>query len=168
MPPWRGTEAVPNGGVGGKDRDIYCDQHLWEPPFPIHLLQLPWDINIGIGRRLAGGGAQPTEGMIEVGATVEGVGKGGRGCPDLGKNLPGSGPGGPAVWVGDVGDDTTHWGGVGRITQQVGTQADETTTLEGGRREVGVSPTVRSYGRGGVTGVGELRLLPPEYSHTVD
>ena len=47
-----------------------------------------------------------------MGTTVQGVGKGGQGCPELGNNLRGGGTGGPAVWVGvlsavrrdDVGD----------------------------------------------------------------
>ena len=46
-----------------------------------------------------------------MGATDQGVGKRGRGCPDLRKDLRGDGPGSLAVWVGDVGDDTTHWEG---------------------------------------------------------
>ena len=60
-----------------------------------------------------GGGAQYTEGATDVIVTVQGVGKGGRGCPDLGKNLCGGGPGSTSVWVRDVGDDTAHWEGVG-------------------------------------------------------
>ena len=41
--------------------------------------------------------------------TVQGVGKGGRGCLDLEKNLRGGGPGVSSVRFGDVGDDTAHW-----------------------------------------------------------
>ena len=63
--------------------------------------------------------------------TVQGVGKGGRGCPYLGKNVCGDGPGVPAVWVIDVGDDTTHWEGVGWITPQGCLHLDRTATLEG-------------------------------------
>ena len=47
--------------------------------------------------------------MTEVVATVQVVGKGACGFPDLGKILRGNGPGGPAVWVGDVVDYTMHW-----------------------------------------------------------
>ena len=41
-------------------------------------------------------------------AAVQGVGKVGRGCSYLRKNIRGGGPGGTTVWVGDVGDDTAH------------------------------------------------------------
>ena len=54
-----------------------------------------------------------------MGATIQGVGKGGREFLHLRKNLCGGGPGVPAVWVGDVGDDTAHWEIVGRIPPQV-------------------------------------------------
>ena len=64
-----------------------------------------------------------------MGTTVQGVGKGGQGCPELGNNLRGGGTGGPAVWVGDVGDDTENWEGVGRISPQGEPQADGTATL---------------------------------------
>ena len=57
---------------------------------------------------MAGDGAQPTEGVKEVGVTEQGVGKRGHRCLDLGKDLHGSGPHSFSVWVGDVGDDTTH------------------------------------------------------------
>ena len=44
--------------------------------------------------------------MVE---TVQGIGKVGRVCPDLGNNLRGGGTGDPDVWVRDVGDETIHW-----------------------------------------------------------
>ena len=68
-----------------------------------------------------------------MGANVQGNGKVGRGCPDVGKNLCGGGPGSSAVWVGDVGDDTTSWESFGRILPQGGPKADRTATLEMGR-----------------------------------
>ena len=65
-----------------------------------------------------------------MGASVQGVNQGGCICPDLGENLHGGVSGGPNVWVRDVGDDTAHWEGLGRIPPQGGLQADGTTTLE--------------------------------------
>ena len=50
--------------------------------------------------------------MTEVGAAVQGVDQVGRVCPDLVDNLHG---GASIVWVGDIGDDTTHWEDSGRI-----------------------------------------------------
>ena len=58
-----------------------------------------------------------------MGTTVHGVGKGGSGFLDLVNNLRGGGPGGPVVWVVDVGDDTIHWEGVGMVPPQGGPQA---------------------------------------------
>ena len=52
---------------------------------------------------------KPTEGATEVVMTVQGIVKGGRGCPDTRKNIRGSGPGGSYVWVGNMGDDNAHW-----------------------------------------------------------
>ena len=64
-----------------------------------------------------------------MGATGQGVGKIGCGCPDLGKDLCGGGPGIFSIWFGDVGDDTMHWGvGVGSILPQGIPQADGTET----------------------------------------
>ena len=82
---------------------------------------------------MAGGGAQPAEGSAEVGVTIYGVGKGGRGCPDLAKNTRVSVPGSSTVWVRDVGNDTEHWEVFGRIPPQGGPQADRKETLEGGK-----------------------------------
>ena len=48
---------------------------------------------------MASSGAQPMEGVTEVDDIFQGVGKVGRGCPDLWKNLCGGGKGGPGVWV---------------------------------------------------------------------
>ena len=42
-----------------------------------------------------------------MGGTGQVIGKGGRVCPEVDKNLLGGGPVGSAVWVRDVGDDTT-------------------------------------------------------------
>ena len=61
----------------------------------------------------------------------QGVGKGGRGLPDLEENLHGGGPVSPDVFVGDVGDDTLHWEGVGRIPPRGGPQSGVMATSEG-------------------------------------
>ena len=50
--------------------------------------------------------------------------------PDLIPNLLISVPVGHVVRVGDVGDETLHWEGVGRIPQQGGLQADGEATPE--------------------------------------
>ena len=94
-----------------------------------------------------------------MGATFQGVGKLGSGCLDLGKNIHGGGTGGPDVWVGDIGDDITHWEGGGKISPQGALQADKMATLEGGGG--GVSPAGGRDGGGGVTGVVNLRLPFP-------
>ena len=66
-----------------------------------------------------------------MGATVQDVGEGGRGCLDLGENLCYSGPGGLAIWFGDMVDDTANWESVGRILPQGVPQADRAANLEG-------------------------------------
>ena len=85
-----------------------------------------------------------------MGAAVQGVEQGGRGCPDLGDNLRGSGSGGSIVWVGYVGSDTAHWEASGRIPPKGVPQSCGTTTLEMEGRWVGVSPDVRIDGGGGI------------------
>ena len=63
-----------------------------------------------------------------MGATVQGVGQGGRECPYLREYLRGGGSIGSIVWVGNVGDDTVHLEASGRIPPQGGPQADGTAT----------------------------------------
>ena len=70
--------------------------------------------------------------MTEVDTIDQGVGKKGRGCPELGKDICGGGPGSLSVWVVDVCDDTAHCEGSVSIPPQGGTQADGTATAEGG------------------------------------
>ena len=50
-----------------------------------------------------------------MGATDQGVGERGHICPDFGKDLHRDGTGNFSVWVGDVGDHTTHYEGFGCI-----------------------------------------------------
>ena len=158
---------MPTDGGGGMGRYINGNHSLWNPPHLSHLLQVPWESPIGIGKRLTRSGAQPSAGTTEVVATVQGVGKGGSGCPDLGGNLCRCGPGGSVEWVRDVGDDTVHWEGSGRNPPQYVPQDDRTETSEREGRGMGVSPAGRNNGRGGVTGSGYLHLPSPGHSHTV-
>ena len=55
---------------------------------------------------------------------VSGAGQVGSVCPDLGGYLRGGGSGGHALRVGDVGNDTAHREGFGRISPQGGLQGD--------------------------------------------
>ena len=81
-----------------------------------------------------------------MGAVFQGFEKGVCGCLDLGENLLGGGSGGSNVRVRDVGDDTTHWEGFGRIPPQGGPKDDGMTTSDQAGRWVGVFPTGRSDG----------------------
>ena len=114
-----------------------------------------------------GGGAQPTEGSTEVDVNVQGVGKGGCGCPDLGNNLRSGVTGGTSAWFGEVGDDTAHLECVGNIPPQGGPQADGTATSQEEGWEVGLYPAGGSDGGDGVTGGGDLRIPPTYHSSTV-
>ena len=100
-------------------------------------------------------------------ATVHGVGKGGRGCPDLGDNLHGGGSGGYVVWFRDVGNDTAHWGASEMIPSQGGPQADGAATSERKVQWVSISPAGGSDDRCRIIGGGDLRLPPSENSHTL-
>ena len=102
-----------------------------------------------------------------MGAADSGVEQGGFGCPDLGPDLPGGGSVGNDLWVGDVGRDTLHWEGFGRIPPQGGPQSDREATSERMGRSMGIPPSGGRGGGGRTTGGGELRLLPPEHSCTV-
>ena len=79
----REESAAPGRGVGaGADSEV--DHRLWYPPFPDHLLQLPWESPLGGRQLLASIGPKPLEGTAEVGAVVSGAEKGGSRCLDLG------------------------------------------------------------------------------------
>ena len=167
MPLGRGIEAETTGRRGGEGGGRNFNHRLQDTPNPSLILQLPWEIPVGVGRRLAGGGAQHTEGAAEVGAPAQGFGKRGRRCLDLGKDLHGGGPGSLAVWVGDVVNDTTNWEGFERISPQGGPQDNETANPDRDFQYVGVTPAGGGDGRDGVTGGGDLHILPPEHSLTV-
>ena len=63
-----------------------------------------------------------------------------------------------------MGDETMHWEGFGDIPPQGGLQADRKATTEESWWEISASPSGRGDGLGGVTGGGDLRLLPPKHS----
>ena len=66
-----------------------------------------------------------------MGVNAQGVGKRGRGLPDLGKNLHGGGTGFPGGCVVDVDDNTANWWGRGgRIPPVGGPQAGGMATSE--------------------------------------
>ena len=134
---------------------------------PGHCLQVPRSISL-VGRgRLAGGGPQVLEGMAEVGESDAGIEQVGCGCLDLGTDILCGGSVGPVVRVRDVGDDAAHWEGVGKIPPQVSLQADREATSEREVRSVDINLTGGRDGTSGPSGVGDLRLPPPEQGHTV-
>ena len=91
----------------------------------------------------------------------------GCGCPDLGPDLFGSGSVNHALRVGDVGYDTTHWEGFGKIIPQGGPKAEREATSERTGRSMVLSPSgVCDDGDG--TAVGGYLLLPlPEHAPPV-
>ena len=158
--------ASPGGG-GGTGGDRVGDYSLWDPPRPSHLLQVSCESPLCGGQRLASGGQQPSEITAEVGADDSILELGWCGFPDLGEDLPGSGSVGHNLLVRDVGHDTPHWEGLGRIPPQGGPQADGEETSERTGRSMGLPPAGGSDDRGGTTVGGDVRLLPLEHSHTV-
>ena len=107
LTPGRGAEVSPTGGRGGKGGGSNFAQRLWDTPHPRLLLQVPWEIPVGGGQRLEGGGSKTQEGAAEVGTSNKGVGERGGGCPDFGNVIRGSCEGSLIVWVRDLDDATT-------------------------------------------------------------
>ena len=105
--------------------------------------------------------------MEEVGAAELGVEQGGCGCPDIGPDLLGGGSVSHAVWVGDVGHEILCWEGFGKIPPPGCPQAhvEETSKVTG--NSMGIPPARGRDARGEIAGGEELRLPPPEHSHTV-
>ena len=66
-----------------------------------------------------------------------------------------------------MGNANAHKEGSGRIPPQGGLQADGEITSKRMGMCMSVSPAVGRDGGGGLTGGGDLRLLPPEHSCTV-
>ena len=59
-----------------------------------------------------------------MGVAILGAEQGGSRFPDLGEDRRAGGSGIHVIQVGDVGNDTAHWEGFGRILQQGGPQDD--------------------------------------------
>ena len=116
---------------------------------------------------MASGGPQTAESMVEVDTAELGDDQGGCGCPDLGPYIIGGGSVGHDLRVVDVGHDTTHWEGFGRIPPQVVPQADGEATLERTGWSIDLSPPRGGDVGGGTAGGGDLSLLPTEHSRTV-
>ena len=66
-----------------------------------------------------------------------------------------------------MGDDASHWEGVGRISPQGGLQSDGEATSAREGRSVGIPPSRERNGGGGNAVFGDLRILPPEHGRTV-
>ena len=94
-------------------------------------------------------------------STDQGAGKRGKLCPDLSKDLRGVGPGSFAVWVIDVGDDTTHWEVFVNTPPQDGPHVDSMATAEGCLWYMSVYPAGVVDGGGRFIGGGYLRLFLP-------
>ena len=80
----------------------------------------------------------------------------------LGPDILGGGIVDIAVQVGEMGDDPTHQGGVGRIPPQGCPQAYGVATSESEGSLVGIPPSGGRDGGGGTKGGGDLHLPPPE------
>ena len=80
------------------------------------------------------------KGAAEVGVAVYGAEQGRCVCPYLKDNLHGGGSFSDYIQVGDVGDDTAHWGDFGRIQPQGVPQADKEANSARTGWWMGVSP----------------------------
>ena len=65
-----------------------------------------------------------------------------------------------------MGDNATHWEGVGRIPPHGGPQSDREETLEKEGHGVDILPSGGCDGRSGTARGGDLRILPPEHGCT--
>ena len=129
LPLQRGAEVSLTGGRGDKVGGRNCAQHLWDPPLPHLLLQVPWESHVGDRRILSRGSTQPQEGEVEVVAADKGVGERGSVLPDFGNVLFGSCAGSLILLVVDVGYVPTHWEELGRLPPQGGPQTDSTASV---------------------------------------
>ena len=93
--------------------------------------------------------------------------QGGSGCPDIGTDLLGGSAIGNAVRVRDMGPDTAHEEGAGRIPQQDDPQADRAATAEGAVWRLNSTPAGGCHGRFGFSGGGDLYLPFPEHSSAI-
>ena len=86
------------------------------------------------------------------------VDQGGCVCPDLGPYLLGVDSVSYTLRIGDVGDDTSHWVGLGKILPQGCPHADGDETSESTGRSMGISPAGGRDGVGGIERCGYLHL----------
>ena len=93
--------------------------------------------------------------------------QGGRKCPDIGTDLLGSSAIGPDVQIRDMGPDTAHEEGFGRIPPQGGLQADVAATKERLVRRMVLPSVVGWDGVGRFVGGGDLCLPLPEHSSAI-
>ena len=122
------------------DKDIDGTNSLQVPPRPGHLLQVPGASSSGRGQRMEGVSTQPTARQIEVVVADWDIQQVQSVCPDLGPDLLGGGSVGHTLRVGDMGTDTTHEEGSGRIPPQGGPKADGDETTEVTGQIMGLTP----------------------------
>ena len=102
--------------------------------------------------------------MAEVGAADPCVNQGGCRCPYLEPDLPSIGSVGHDLRVRDVGHDTPHWEGFGRIPPQGGPQAHEEETSEKTGWSMSLTPAGVHDGVGDTTVGGDLCLPSPGHT----
>ena len=102
-----------------------------------------------------------------MGEAVSGIDQIWCGCPDLGPDILGGGSVGPVARVRDVGDDSSHQEGVGRIPPQGGPQDGREADSDREGLSVDILPAGGRSGGSETVGGGELHLLPQEHGHTV-
>ena len=87
-----------------------------------------------------------------MGSTLESSGMGGQGHPNIRELLSVSGSGGVVIWIGYMGDVSTHWEYVGRIAP-----LNDTPTGQGSRQYIrrtgfSLTPTVNGDEKGWLGG----------------
>ena len=102
-----------------------------------------------------------------MGAAGSSTEQGGRGRLDIRAYLLGGGTIGPAIRVIDLGPYPAYAEGAGQIPTQGFLLTYGEATVEGTGRRLGIPPSGGSYGRGGVTGGGDLHISPPEHHGTI-
>ena len=85
-----------------------------------------------------------------MGAADSDIEQGGSGCLENGTDLLGGSAIGNDVGVRDMGPDSAHEEGVGRIPPQGGPQDDEVETTEGMGQRLGLPPSGVCDGIGGL------------------
>ena len=111
-------EDMVNGGIGDARDHKEGLSGLWKTSYDGHLFQIP---GIGIdcgGWQLDRGGREPLEVEEELSTTGEDSGTLGRHLKGLGDIFQGGSAIGAFIWVGDVGDETPHGTGTGKLPVQ--------------------------------------------------